>query len=84
MGDQAGYRRSRGASQSFTRDFDIGAEEGPRSAAECASASERLEYLADMIAELRDMARAVPQSSLPAILDSALAETRIQINRSAK
>lgn len=84
MRDHAGYMRSRAAGQAIARDFDTGAEDADPPADIHASTCERLEYIAAMIAELRDMAGAVPQSSLPAILDSALAETRIQLTRSGK
>ena len=46
--------------------------------------SELLQYLAAMIAELHEMAKAVPQSSLQSILDSAITETQFQLARCAK
>ena len=52
-------------------------DEDGLSAAPQAGDLDRLEYLTDMIAELRDMAQDLSQSSLPAILDSALIEARI-------
>ena len=48
-------------------------------AASGATRREKLAYLEAMIFELRELARAVPQSSLQSILDSALTETQIQL-----
>lgn len=53
---------------------------GPYSAPQAVDL-DKLEYLTDMIAELRDMAQELSQSSLPAILDSALIEARIYRTR---
>ena len=52
-------------------------EESSSSVTRVARDRERLEYLANMIAELRDMAQDLTQSPLPAILDAALIEARL-------
>jgi hypothetical protein len=40
--------------------------------------ADRLDYIADMIEQIRDMSSGMPHSSLPAILDAALIEARLQ------
>lgn len=84
MGDQAERIRSTDTDQTIAEHFDAAVADAGQPAADCASTSERLEYLAAMIASLHDLARAVPQSSLPSILDSALTEARFQLIRCAK
>lgn len=84
MADHAAYIRSADADQTIAQDLDTVGADAAQSAADLGSVSARLEYLASMIAELRDMACVVPQSSLPAILDSALIEAQIQLRRYAK
>lgn len=76
--------RSTDTDPTVAEDFDTTVADSAQPAAGCASTSERLEYLAAMIVGLRDVAGAVPQSSLLAILDSALTEVRVQVIRCPK
>ncbi len=68
----------------IAEEFGTTVANSAQSTACCASTSERLEYLAAMVVGLRRVAGAVPESSLPAILDSARAEVGIQLIRCTK